>query len=123
MNYQLTQKNKMKTTPKLPCRCGQKGAQCMIHNPPFEFLKKVTPKYRTDEEIKTEWIQTDLVKECIPFENAVADWFLSIRHEDREWLRGKVENGMSYIGVLESNEKRRGYEIACQEILSLINQE
>jgi len=25
---------------KIPCRCGQKGAQCMIHNPPFEFMKE-----------------------------------------------------------------------------------
>lgn len=31
-------------TNKLPCRCGQKGPQCMIHNPPFEFLKTPTPQ-------------------------------------------------------------------------------
>lgn len=32
----------------------------------------------------------------------------------------EIEN-ISYIGVLESNEKRRGYDIACQEIAGILS--
>lgn len=34
--------------------------------------------------------------------------------------RGIVENEMSYAGVLESNEARRGYDLACDEIIKAL---
>lgn len=42
------------------------------------------------------------------------------RKEEREEMRKVVEN-MSYVGVLDSNEKRRGYDIAREEALSALN--
>ncbi len=34
---------------KIPCRCGQEGALCMIHNPPFQMKDKII--------IPRDWLQ------------------------------------------------------------------
>ena len=41
---------------------------------------------------------------------------------ERERIKKIINDEMSYIGVLESNEKRRGYDIAIQEILTNIKE-
>jgi hypothetical protein len=41
--------------------------------------------------------------------------------QTREEVIKVIENEMSYCGVLESNEKRRGYDIAIKEVLDLLS--
>lgn len=44
-----------------------------------------------------------------------------IRADERKRMIEQIFQEMSYIGVSDSNEKRRGYDIAIEEIKNIIN--
>lgn len=58
------------------------------------------------------------------FEDFLRTALTSLEKETREkiWRKITKELGnMSYTGVLDSNEKRRGYDIARQEIIEIVS--
>ena len=64
-------------------------------------------------------------KTCLWHRNVDLRQFLSLVWQSAQEARNrelaeKVEN-MSYVGVLDSNEKRRGYDICRIEIIDFIN--
>ena len=65
----------------------------------------------------------DMIDFCQDVVKPFIRTILSLSHTaDRQKLREKIDE-MSYVGVLDNNEKRRGYDIARQEFISLINEE
>lgn len=59
------------TIENIPCRCGKEGAQCMLHNPPFPFLKQPT----TIEKNKWKDLELDHIYNhvLVPFSEGTID--------------------------------------------------
>ena len=54
---------------------------------------------------------------------SIKDFIRTALQDERICIAEEVQKNMSYAGVLDSNEKRRGYDIAVQEVLSIIKQD
>ena len=83
----------------------QKGWETIVEVKPFTTLMIDTKLYKRED-----------------LEKAFKLGQISGVDLERTRIAEEVEKNMSYAGVLDSNEKRRGYDIAIQEVLSIIKQ-
>lgn len=90
----------------------------MVFNPMTKDIEKVIEEF---DRVYGDLVCPDCkLSECInvSLKNFIRQSLLS-RNELVEEMKGLI-NDMSYAGVLDSNEQRRGYDIARTEIFSLL---
>src|SRR5277367_1880723 len=83
---------------KIPCRCGNNdGVQCMIHNPPFPFMKSNQSDWENefDEKFKGWILQDD--QECYRSLDIIKSFIRSLLPRQLEQVREWIDKLSYYV--------------------------
>ena len=107
------------------CNCERAkngGAQCMVHNPPFEFLKPVESNIIKEQELREEyhnwynWYEHESPE--IPTRDEIADWWLAKRSQLLQEIEESVKDRQKLFNFIPRD--KGGYKMVKESDLDLL---